>query len=304
MKICYQEKTFRATTRAMIDGANKIISEYLAAGFKLTLRQLYYQFVSRDLLENTVKSYKNLGSVVNDGRLAGLIDWDSIEDRTRHLSALSTWENPQSIIDACASQYRVDMWEAQPYYVEVWIEKEALAGVFERVCNEMRVPFFCARGYNSQSEQWAAGRRLRKIMEGKGVHRGRKALILHFGDHDPSGLDMTRDNRDRLEMFTAPHVAELKRIALNMNQVEQYSPPPNPAKATDARFEGYQREFGDESWELDALDPTVLADLVRAELKEIIDEEAWGICKDQEDEQKEQLEKVSSQWDSIVDGLE
>ena len=299
MKIAYQEKSFRPATKKIIDQANTIINEYLAAGFKLTLRQLYYQFVSRDILENTIKSYKNLGSVVNDGRLAGLIDWDAIEDRTRNLRELSTWDSPQSIIDAVAYQYRVDIWANQPYYVEVWIEKEALAGVFERVCNEMRVPFFCARGYNSQSEQWAAGRRLRRIMAG-----GRKALILHFGDHDPSGLDMTRDNRDRLEMFTAPHVAELKRIALNMDQVEQYSPPPNPAKATDARFENYQQEFGDESWELDALDPTVLADLVRAELKEVIDQDAWDQSKDEEDEQKEQLDKVSKQWDSIVENLE
>jgi hypothetical protein len=208
---------FGAGRLALIEQANGIIAEYAAQGYKLTLRQLFYAHVSRNLIANTMREYKKLGTLINDGRMAGLIDWEMIEDRTRNLQRQPSWDSPEDIIQACTDQYRRDLWENQPYYVECWIEKEALAGVFERICNELRVPFFCARGYNSQSEQWAAAQRLRHQCERRAQGKAKKALILHFGDHDPSGIDMTRDNRERLRLFMAPHELELRRLALNMD---------------------------------------------------------------------------------------
>src|SRR5262249_21694061 len=151
-KIAYVPKTFRGSSQTLIDRANQIIADYLAQGYRLTLRQLYYQFVSRDLIPNNLKSYKRLGNIIHDARLAGLIDWDVSEDRTRNLHELPSWDSPETIIDACASQFRIDKWKNQECRVEVWIEKEALAGVFERVCDELQVPFFSCRGYTSQSE--------------------------------------------------------------------------------------------------------------------------------------------------------
>ena len=126
-KLAYVSKDFSAKSLATIDLANRIIDEYRAQGYTLTLRQLYYQFVARDLIPNRVQEYKRLGSVVNDARLAGLIDWEAIEDRTRNLRSLAHWTSPDSIVEACASQYRIDKWARQPVRVEVWIEKEALA---------------------------------------------------------------------------------------------------------------------------------------------------------------------------------
>jgi hypothetical protein len=123
------------TAPRFISKANDIIAEYSAQGFQLTLRQLYYQFVSRDFIPNNLRSYKNLGDVINDARLAGLIDWNSIVDRTRNLQSLAHWRNPAEIIDACASQFRLDRWAPQPRRVEVWIEKDALIGVIEGICN-------------------------------------------------------------------------------------------------------------------------------------------------------------------------
>lgn len=145
-KICYRSIRFTKSSQKVIDQANVIIAEYAAQGYELTLRQLYYQFVSRDLLRNTQKEYKRLGCIVSDGRLAGLIDWDSITDRTRNLHELAAWDSPQQIIDVCSRQYRIDKWEDQPYRVEVWIEKDALAGVFQRVCDELQVSLFACRG--------------------------------------------------------------------------------------------------------------------------------------------------------------
>lgn len=288
-KVAYTPRKFSDGSRSIIDHANEIIEEYQDQGFVLTLRQLYYQFVSRDLLANTVQNYKRLGSIVNDARLAGLVDWEAIEDRTRNLAGLSHWSEPSELVAACAEQFRVDKWATQPWRVEVWIEKEALAGVFERVCEELDVPYLSCRGYTSQSEMWVAAMRLRGY-----TRKGQNAKILHFGDHDPSGIDMTRDIRDRLAIFGAD--LELERIALNMDQVEEHEPPPNPAKETDSRFAGYIREYGGESWELDALEPQLLAQLVRTEIENVLDEDAWKEAEQAEATARQTLAAVSKQW--------
>lgn len=287
-RICYVSKRFSPESQRIISNANLIIDEYVAAGYRLTLRQLYYQFVSRDLLSNTVQNYKRLGSVVNDARLAGLIDWDAIEDRTRNLETLAHWESPADIVEACSHQFRVDRWANQSFRVEVWIEKEALAGVFERICQEYDVPYLCCRGYTSQSEMWSAAMRLKTHQAS-----GQKCVILHFGDHDPSGIDMSRDISDRLRVFGAR--INFKRIALTMEQIEEHRPPPNPAKETDSRFADYQSEFGDESWELDALDPKTLHDLLSDELKELIDEDAWEESERNQTEGRKRLSDVAEE---------
>lgn len=290
--IAYQEHRFNAGSLRMIANANAIITEYARQGYDLTLRQLYYQFVARDMLRNTMQEYKRLGSLVNDARLAGLIDWAHITDRTRNLHSLSRWDSPGSIVRACAEQYREDLWAGQRYRVEVWIEKEALAGVFQRVCDELRVDMFACRGYTSQSEMWAAGQRLRGILKAK-----QKPVILHFGDHDPSGLDMTRDIRERLQLFMGGVV--LNRLALNMDQIEEHQPPPNPAKTTDSRYEAYLAEFSEESWELDALEPDLLAGLVRDAVAELRDDDAWETAQEHEEEGRTRLREVA---DEMGDG--
>src|SRR6266851_2515218 len=157
-------KAFTVSSRRVIRWANAIIDEYRTQGFVLTLRQLYYQFVHRGHSPNTLKDYKRLGSIINDARLAGLIDWDMIEDRTRSLSDLPQWIDPTDVLKTFASDnassvftFRTDIWATQPVRPEVWIEKEALTGVIESACRDLRVPYFACRGYTSQSEQWRAG---------------------------------------------------------------------------------------------------------------------------------------------------
>lgn len=300
--IRYQEINLQAKALGVVERANAIIEEYSARGFDLTLRQLFYQFVARGLIANSQREYKNLGSIINDGRLAGLIDWDSIVDRTRNLRSLSHWENPQAIVAACAEQFHYDLWEDQPFYLEVWIEKDALVGVIEGVCNRYDVPHFSCRGYTSQSEMWVAAQRIirRSAMReqaGFKMNSARTAVILHFGDHDPSGIDMTRDVEDRLRLFGAD--VEVRRLALNMPQVEEFSPPPNPAKITDSRAQGYIARFGDDSWELDALDPGVIAGLVEAEIKELLDDPRWAAARRRQDDARHMLGGVARKWDKV-----
>jgi hypothetical protein len=292
-KVRYATKKFRKGSIGLIKQANAIIEEYAKQGFSLTLRQLYYQFVARGLLANKQTEYKRLGDVINDARIAGLIDWLAIVDRTRHIRGLSHWDKPADIIRGAANQFRVDRWKNQQYRPEIWIEKDALVGVIEGVCNEFDIPYFSCRGYTSQSEMWVASQRLIEH-----THGGQTPIIFHFGDHDPSGIDMTRDITDRLNMFMGG--IELKRLALNMNQVEEHQPPPNPAKITDTRAKAYIREFGEESWELDALNPTDLASLIREEIESLIDERAWEESDTEQNDGRKTLASISDNYGHVV----
>lgn len=292
-KIKYQDFNFRESSINLIRTANKIIAEYQAQGFDLTLRQLYYQFVARDIIPNSIKSYKNLGSVINDGRLAGMIDWLAIVDRTRDLKTLSHWDEPADIVAACAKQFNIDRWQDQEYRPEVWIEKDALAGVFDRVCRELDVPLFSCRGYTSQSEMWVAGQRLLAHK-----NNGQTPFIFHFGDHDPSGKDMSRDILDRLQLFT-DGIIEFERMALNMDQVREFNPPPNPAKITDSRATAYMAEFGNESWELDALDPATLESLVRESIERIIDQSKMDDAIATQTAHRETLSRVAERFNEV-----
>lgn len=287
------ERNFSDGSLAVIEQANIIIREYQRQGFTLTLRQLYYQFVSRDLLANKQSEYKRLGSIVNDARLAGMIDWRAIEDRTRNLRTHASWESPADIIQSAASGYAEDWWAGQQYRPEVWIEKDALLGVIEPVCDRYRVPYFACRGYSSQSEQWRAGKRFEET-----IAEGLTPIILHLGDHDPSGIDMTRDNSDRVAMFALEDI-EVRRLALNIDQVRRYRPPPNPAKESDSRATAYIEKFGAKSWELDALDPRVIDRLIAHELDSLIETTAWEAAKTRETERQEILLRAADSWEDV-----
>lgn len=286
--ITYVSKRFSAGSQAIIEQANEIIEDYATQGFDLTLRQLYYQFVSRGLIANKQTEYKRLGSIINDARLAGLIDWNTIVDRTRNMVSNSHWNGPHEIVAACANQFQIDKWANQERRVEVWIEKDALIGVIENVCRRNDVGFFSCRGYTSQSEMWAASQRLLEY-----TGDGQSVTIIHLGDHDPSGIDMTRDIDDRLSLFMGSSAGDVNRIALNMDQVDQYSPPPNPAKITDSRANGYIKQFGNNSWELDALEPSVLEQLIDDTIASCKDESLWKEMRAEEDGHIRSLKEVA-----------
>jgi hypothetical protein len=294
MKIRYIVKRFNRSSMLLIGHANDIIEKYQDDGYDLTLRQLYYQFVSRDLLANTIKNYKRLGSVINDARLAGLIDWTSLVDRTRNLKSMPHWLDPAEIIESSALSYAIDMWANQDYRPEVWIEKDALLGVIQKVCRENQVPYFSCRGYTSQSEMWGASQRMKKH-----IKAGQDPIVIHLGDHDPSGVDMSRDIADRLQTVFRTRV-RFVRIALNMPQVRKYNLPPNPAKLSDSRAEKYIAEFGPNSWELDALEPQVMNDMIQKRIDVIKDPGFWKEDLAIQEKDREDLEAVSDNWPTVV----
>lgn len=290
MKITYVPQRFNRSSVKIIDSANEIIDEYSRQGYSLTLRQLYYQFVSRDLIANKQSEYKRMGSVINNARLAGLIDWNSIVDRTRNLQALAHWDHPRDIVDSCAAQFRLDKWEGQIYRVEVWIEKDALVGVIDAVCNKYDVPFFSCRGYTSQSEMWGASQRHLEHED-----QDQQVKVIHLGDHDPSGMDMSRDIDDRLDIFRT--ATTISRIALNTPQVKKYNPPPNPTKVTDSRSRPYIKRYGKHSWELDALEPKVISKLIEKHILKYLDQKQFDKIKRQEQKHRDTLSLIAEEMD-------
>jgi hypothetical protein len=302
MKEKFIDHNFAKSSIDLITKANEIVSEYVADGFVLTLRQLYYQMVARDIIENKTQSYKRLGAILNDARYAGLVDWSALEDRTRNLKSQGHWTDPADIIYSAARSFALDKWSTQKQRPEIWVEKEALAGIVERAGQTNDVSYLSCRGYMSASEMYEAAQRIR-------VRRraGQETLIIYLGDHDPSGLDMSDgDIPKRFETFLSKYgqsPVEVNRVALNWDQIEQYQPPPNPAKETDSRFAAYQEQFGDESWELDALDPNTLLALIQDAIDAIKDQDAFEERAALEASQRRILTAASERWEDVAEFL-
>jgi len=282
---------FSKDSLTIITTANNILTEYEAMGYDLSLRQIYYQFVARAIIENSERSYKRLGDIVSNARLAGLLDWDMIRDRGRVTRRNTHWNNPAEIIESAARQFAINKWENQPVHVEVMVEKQALEGVLIPECIDLDISFTANKGYSSSSALYEAGQRLSyHIAEGK------HCIVIYLGDHDPSGIDMSRDVECRLRQFARSNASvEVQRVALNMDQIRKLKPPPNPTKITDSRANGYIREFGYESWELDALDPKFLASLVRDAVYEVRDIDLWEEAIQKEEKMKNDLKRVVTQ---------
>lgn len=271
MKQCFVPRDFNLKQRARVRRADALLEEYAAMGLTFTVRQLYYAFVSENIIENTFREYKNFCELIKDARLAGYLDWDLIEDRTRELESYLMHSSPRAAMDYAIAKYIEDAWEEQDNYVEVWIEKSALIGVLYQPCWKYRLPFMACRGYTSVSEIYVAAQRLQAQME-----KGKTAIILHMGDMDPSGDDMTRDNFERLDLLSENCGIEVRRIALNPDQIKKYNPPSQWAKKSDKRHAGYVAKYGtDKSWELDSLKPDVLMEIVSDAVKPLIDWRTW-----------------------------
>lgn len=274
------EKTFRDDKPELIGMANGIAAEYEAQGYGPTLRRLYCRTVSRDIIPNNIRSCKSLGDLINDARSAGLVDWHAVEDRTRDLRRRPHWEEPQEIIDAIARQHRIDCREGQENHVEAWVEKDALIGIVEQIGDKPDVACLSCRGRTGQSGLRGAAMRLKRRCDA-----GQHAVLLRLGDHDPSGEDMSRDIVARLEPFGADDVG-LRRLALNLGQIEELGPPPNPTKPSDGRAQGCIERFGCERRELDALDPSVIGRLIDESVRMYRDEELYRDVPMRENEEK------------------
>ena len=279
----YQDYKPRHDARVLIDHVNRTIYEF--EGFKMTVRQIFYQLLGQNIIKNSTKIYKKIVDVVGKGRKGGFIDWDAIEDRTRTHRVLDHWDSPTELIQDAAKWYRRDWWEGQPYYIEVWTEKDALIGIIKDAAYSLGCSCCSCRGYNSLSEMLAAAQRFidKEI-------QGYECIILYLGDHDPSGINMTNDIKKRMELFHAN--VHVHRLALTMDQVELYNLPPNTAKEKDKRYASYKKLYGTDCWELDALHPQVLHDMITDFIKTYQDQKMFEAVKAQQEAEREQIKEL------------
>lgn len=293
MKEKFQDINFKLESLTRIRHCNAIIDQYQKQGLKLTLRQLFYQLVVTNAITNSERSYQNLSSLVTNARMSGLMDWEAIEDRVRQPQVPSEFEDLDELVEAALHTYRLPRWKGQDNYVELWVEKDALAGVLRPIAKKFHITMMVNRGYSSASAMYESADRFHR-----GAHASlpcpKEMHLLYLGDHDPSGEDMVRDVRDRLRTLGAEQVAVLHvlKIALTMTQVTKYKPPPNPAKISDPRAEGYIKLHGNNSWEVDALPPNILTSIITKEIENLVDMDMMNEIIEEEKRDKKLLTKA------------
>lgn len=293
MKIKFRDIKMGAANKARLAIINEIIEEYQEDGYVLTLRQLYYQLVSRDVVPNKQSEYSKLSTLLKEGRMSGIVDWDAIEDRLRKPSKPAAFDSPQDILEAAINQYALPRQNGQETYVEVWVEKDALSGVLKRVTEMYHVPILVNRGYSSASAMFDSYNRFKVAYQ-----NGQDIRVLYLGDYDPSGIDMIRDIHDRtMEFFTGKGEEdvdfEIIPIALTREQIQQYDPPPNPAKITDPRAKDFIKKHGSTSWEVDALPPNVLNQLLDDSIRRYIDTDVFDEIVNREQHDKDKLSALT-----------
>jgi hypothetical protein len=282
------DKAFRSETMRLITWADGVCSDYLARGYSLSLRQLFYQGVKDNVYPNSQESYDRLKGAVADGRMAGLIDWDAIVDRGRVPHIVQTWDSPYHIMRSTVEGFKIDKWQDQTNYVVVACEKQALEGVLAPVCRKLEVPFHSNKGYSSATAMYDLGKELQE----RTVAGRKKCHVIYFGDFDPSGVHMSTDVADRLALFSQSDIT-VHRAALTMRQIERHNLIPNPTKMSDSRAPEYVAKYGNESWELDALDVELLATICRNGVLSLRDEDKWNDSCYKEEELRIKLDALA-----------
>jgi hypothetical protein len=284
MKQAFITRNFEDTSLKTIADCNGIIDTYMSQGLRLTLRQLYYQLVSRNIIPNREQAYKSLGNLMKWARLAGLVDWDAIEDRGRRPRIPTEFTGLGDLIDTAISWYRLPRWEGQDHYIELWVEKDALSNVLAPLASEYHVTLMVDKGYSSTSAMYDAAQQ-RYLAHSQ----TQNPLLLYLGDHDPSGVDMERDIRARMNLLSYGVDIKVEKVALTWDQVHQHQLPPNPTKKTDSRTKAYVAKYGTECWEVDALRPDILQSLIRDAVEQFLDKSLMDTVKTKEESDKAKL---------------
>ena len=279
MKEQFIEKKFSKKILKILEQVQQILKKY---DEPLTLRQLYYQLVTINAIPNLKKEYNKLSRIINDARYMGLVDWDIIEDRARRLDDPSEWNNVEGLMDSAFKSYRLPRWREQDFYVEVWLEKEALAGIFTRITNAWHIKLLTCKGYNSASMMYQASKRFIDAHDKK-----KKCVLLYFGDFDPSGEDMVRDIKTRLSILGAK--VNVKKIAILKKDITQFKLPPQMAKTSDPRHTNFVAEHGEDVVEIDALPLDVLKQRIEESIKKFLDVDKLADVLEKEEQDKKRI---------------
>jgi len=267
----------------IIPRVKELIRSY---NYRPTLRQIFYRLVAVLLIPNTETRYKYLSRVLRIAREREIINPLALADRIRESHGGDYgWENPDSFINERVEEftkaseiYTRPIWTSQQTLPILWVEKDALYPAVIQVADRYRVKVYQARGYSSYSQVYEAAREFNSA----------NVSVLFLSDFDPSGEDMPRDMRKRLERYGAGNFT-LKKLALTREQVRDYSLPPVPAKRSDPRFKTFAESYGDKTVELDALPPEELERIIVNEIKSHIDSKIWN----------EEFEKIKTEKEKV-----
>ncbi len=248
-------------TQLLWDAILEVMNEY----DRMSVRQLFYQMVSRGHVEKTEQAYKRVADASVQMRLAGALPYTKIVDGHRERRRTFAHNGIHQALESAADMYRRNYWINQPRHVEVWSEKDALSGIIHPICDEFGVTYVASRGFPSLTIRYQSAMDFRRI--------GKPVTIFYFGDHDASGRKISDNLQEELRQHGAD--VTVLRLALEPQQIISYRLPTRPGKTTDSRHAGFTREYGDASVELDALPPNVLGDIVRGSIRSRINWEEW-----------------------------
>jgi hypothetical protein len=248
------------------------------AGYKLFTAGLIPSMATSDM----ARVYR----LLKEARERDLIPWDWIVDETRSLERVSTWDDPEQYVECVHRSYRRDFWNLQPARVEVWSEKGTVRGVLDPVLDRYGVGFRVMHGFSGATTVHGVAQ----------DNDGRPLIALYVGDYDPSGLCMSEhDLPNRLVKYNGEHV-ELRRIALCPEHLVNLPSFPASDKRRDPRYRWFVDNFGQQCWELDALDPNTLREIVQQAIEAEIEPEAWQRCATVERAERESLRTVLDSW--------
>jgi hypothetical protein len=276
-------ENLRKDSLALIERVQNVIEGY---DFPLTLRQIYYQLVARQVIPNLQKYYAKLSRVCVTGRDLGLLPEDSFADRLRELQKPTSWSDLQDYSKTVKSAYRRDKWSDQDKYLEIWTEKDALRGVISPITAKWDIGLLVVRGQVSRTAIYKAYQRYSVEQDEE-----KKCYLFYFGDFDPSGLSIFESLKERISNFEDGYLSEVnfQRLALTQEQINKYSLPQDPAKTSDPNYRRFTAEYGDNVVELDSLPPDVLRGLVEGCIKDNLDMGRFEHVLKTEEEEKEEL---------------
>lgn len=263
--------------------------EILEASNPMTVRQTYYQLFSGGWVDNSEASYRQVVGALKDGRHYGFIPWAHIEDRQRKPHEVQQWDDLAGFLKAVRRSYKRNVWQNQPVYLEMWVEKSALSGVFDDVLRDWGVTLNVGRGYDGWSSIYEAAERFREARD-----RGQDTHVVYWGDYDPSGLQMEVSLRERLAQLGAR--PRWERGGIDRDDIDEHDLPPEPGKRTDSRAEWMVENYGELiQVELDALPMDVLKGYIEESVRQVIDLDAYHeTISDQENEEEELNEMIDN----------
>jgi hypothetical protein len=252
----------------------------------MTVRQVFYQATVRGLVEKEESGYDkvqvNLAKMRRDERLP----WDWIVDNTRSRDKPYTVDSVQEALQDTIDQYRKAQWTDADCYVEIWLEKDALAGVIEEVTNKYDVSLMVARGYSSVTFLYDAA----QVIDAKAC----PVFIYHLGDFDPSGVDAGEKIDEFLREYAPTADIRFTRLAVTEEQIEQWRLPTRPTKRSDSRAASFGSRI---SVELDAIEPRQLRSLVERAIRKHMPKKRYEALMAQEAEEKAKLAELIEQLD-------